>query len=145
MSYRVDFIRRVAATFGEARLTFSFLTGSRADHPRDSDVDVGVDRQSLRAADSIIRTGAFGRLMRVVEYDIPWCRAYTIEVGEPARRFRHLDIACDPWGINRLGSVLQSAVDSSSPSDDDFVPRPEAGLEAALLAVRRATERRGPD
>ncbi len=59
-----------------------------------------------------------------------------LEPTRPERRYRQLDVACDPWGIGRYGPALPIAL--------DFVKRNpgartlDAGAEAAYLAVKRS-------
>ena len=141
-SGRFPFIQRVAATFAHARVGFVLLNGSRPDHAVDSDLDVGIRRDSRATADMLVRTGYFGRLIRVARYDVPWCGTYTLEVREAERRFRQLDLACDPWNINRLGSALAEAIDAAADVDDDGLPRPEPAAEAVYLCVQKAVDRK---
>ena len=137
---RFQFIRRVAARFERARVAFVFLNSSRPDDVVDSDLDVGVERRSLAAADALVRSGYFGRIVRVAQYDVPWCGTYTLEVRDGARRFRQLDIACDPWSINRLGAALSDAVSSAIHTEGDGLPRPDAATEAVFVCVKKAVD-----
>jgi hypothetical protein len=132
---RERFVREVVAAFERADIEFVLLHGHDPE-ARDSDLDVAVTRRSLRAVDALVRAGTFGRLLQRFHYDVPWCYTYVIERREAERRYRQLDVACDPWGIGRYGPALPIAL--------DFVKRNpaaralDAGAEAAYLAVKRA-------
>ena len=103
---------------------------------RDSDIDVAVARESLVAVDTIVRAGRLGRLLQRFDYDVPWCRYYVIETGDPGRRFRQLDIACDPFGIGRYGDAVQLALEHAQRVDGLSTLSPAATV--AYLAAKRA-------
>src|SRR3954454_3762340 len=139
---RFQFVRRVAATFEHARVAFVLLNSSRPGDVVDSDLDVGVERGSLAAADALVRSGSFGRIIRVAQYDVPWCGTYTVETRDGLRRFRQLDVSCDPWSINRLGAALTDAVRSATDAEGDGLPRPDAAIEAVFVCVKKAVDRK---
>ena len=103
---------------------------------RDSDVDVAVSSKSLVAVDTIVREGRLGRLLQRFDYDVPWCRYYVLETGDPDRRFRQLDVACDPFGIGRYGDAVQLALDHGQRVDGLSTLSPAATV--AYLAAKRA-------
>ena len=112
-----------------------FLHGYAPDG-HDSDVDVAVSRQSIGTVDLLAKSGTFGRLLQRIDYDVPWCRYYVLEADEPGRRYRQLDVACDPWGIGRYGRAVSIALANRRRIDGMSVPGTAA--EALYLAVKRA-------
>jgi hypothetical protein len=133
---RSRFVDRVAAEFEAARVDYVVLHGWSAGESLDSDVDVAVDRHSLETVDILVRSGAFGRLLQRIDYDVPWCRYYVVESDEPGRRYRQLDVACDPWGIGRYGASVQSALASAEKSLSCRVASPAA--QTLYLTLKRA-------
>jgi thymidylate kinase len=133
---RARFVARVAAAFEQAGVEYVLLHGYGEGGPADSDLDVAAAPGSLPAVDAIVRSGALGRLVQCFHYDVPWCRWYVVETGEPGRRHRQLDVACDPWGISRYGTALPLALSQVDTSRGFPVPRPAA--ETGYLAVKRA-------
>ena len=101
---RKRLMQRIGAEFDGAGVNYAIIHEGASDHRSDSDLDLAVDRDSLSTIDWIIRTGVFGRLIERFDYDVPWCRYYVVEADEPGRRYRQLDVACDPWGIGHYGS-----------------------------------------
>jgi hypothetical protein len=134
-SARSQFVTAVGATFDRAGVEHVFLHGVEAD-ARDSDVDVAVSRESLCVVDLTVRTGTFGRLLQRLDYDVPWYRYYVVATDDPDRRYRELDVACDPWGIGRYGTAARVALANKRRLDGLNVPQPAA--EALYLAVKRA-------
>ena len=132
---RERFVRDVVEAFEQAEIEFGLLHGHDG-KARDSDLDVAVTRRSLEAVDALVRVGTFGRMLQRLHYDVPWCIYYVVEVDEPGRRFRQLDVACDPWGIGRYGPALPIALDFLKRNPGAGVL--DAGTEAAYLAVKRA-------
>ena len=132
---RERFVQDVVTAFERAGVEYVLLHGHDAGS-RDSDLDVAVTRRSLRAVDALVRAGTFGRMLQRLHYDVPWYFYYVLEADEPERRYRQLDVACDPWGLGRYGPALPIAL--------DFVERNpgtrtlDGGAEAAYLAVKRA-------
>jgi peptidoglycan/xylan/chitin deacetylase (PgdA/CDA1 family) len=137
---RRRFIARVADAFERAGVDYVFLHGYGQKQGSDSDVDVAVARSSLNRADELIRSGAFGRVVQCLHHGVPWCRYYAVEVDEPGRRYRQLDVVCDPWGIGRDGPAVPVALSSAVLSGGMRVPEPAA--ETLYLAVKRARKRR---
>ena len=132
---RGDFVESVRHIFHEAGVEFAFLHGFE-EWDRDSDIDIVVSRASLKPVDSLIRTGALGGLVQRVDYDVPWCRAYLLDTRSPDRRFRQLDVACDPLGISRHGQGLRDPLRGSVLKQGKPVVGPETRL--VYLAAKRA-------
>jgi hypothetical protein len=132
---RERFVRDVVDAFEHARVEFVLLHGHDPD-ARDSDLDIAVTRRSLAAVDALVRAGTFGRMLQRLHYDVPWCFYYVVESDEPGRRYRQLDVACDPWGIGRYGPAIPLAL--------DFIKRNpgvrtlDERTESAYLAIKRA-------
>jgi len=137
---RTRFVARVADAFEQVGVEYVFLHGYRHDGGVDSDLDIAVARGSLNLTDALIRSGAFGRVVQYIHYGVPWCRQYAFEVEEPGRRYRQLDVACDPWGIGHDGPAVRVALSSRVLSGGMRLPAPAA--EAFYLSVRRARKRR---
>jgi thymidylate kinase len=136
VDYRQAFVDRVASVLEDAGVEHVVLHGYGRSRSSDSDLDIVVARSGLLLADACLRSGVLGRLVQVLHYDVPWCRWYVLESEEPGRRFRQLDIACDPWGVGRYGRALQYALTHMTRSDGLRVPAPAA--QALYLAVKRA-------
>lgn len=144
-SSRRAFVEEVSSTLQRAGVEHVLLheTADRTD-AKDSDVDLAVDRDSLATLDAIVRSGAFGRLLQRLDYDIPWCRFYVVESKEPGRRYRQLDVACDPWGIGRYGRTVAVALSQIEISSG--LPRPSPPAATYYLAVKRAMKlQRAPE
>jgi peptidoglycan/xylan/chitin deacetylase (PgdA/CDA1 family) len=137
---RAKFVARVADAFERAGVDYVFLHGHGQDRGIDSDLDVAVARKSLNLTDRLIRTGAFGRVVQCLHHGVPWCRYYVVEVEEAGRRYRQLDVICDPWGIGPDGVAVPVALSSAVLSSGMRVPEPAA--ELLYLAVKRARKRR---
>jgi peptidoglycan/xylan/chitin deacetylase (PgdA/CDA1 family) len=137
---RAKFVARVADAFEQAGVEYVFLHGYGQDRGIDSDLDVAVARNSLNLTDALIRTGSFGRVVQCLHHGVPWCRYYVVEVEEPGRRYRQLDVVCDPWGIGPDGLAVPVALSSAVLSGEMRVPEPAA--VALYLAVKRARKRR---
>ena len=134
---RVRFIRQVARAFREAQVDYVVL---HRDHDqRDSDLDLAVGRASLDVADAIIRSGALGRLVQCFHYDVPWCHHYVLESEEVGRKYRQIDLRCDPWGIGMYGATVREALARAVLADEVRVARPAA--ETLYLAAKRAQKR----
>ncbi len=136
---RPRFVARVADAFERAGIDYVFLHGYGSSRVVDSDLDVAVARDSLRRTDALIRSGAFGRVVQCLHHGVPWCRYYVVEVEEPGRRHRQLDVVCDPWGIGPDGPAVPVALSSAVRSAGMRIPEPAA--EALYLAVKRARKR----
>lgn len=136
-SARMRFVSGVAAAFDRAGISYVFLHGYASARP-ESDIDVAVASHDRELVDLMIRAGTFGRLVQRVHYDIPWCLAYVVKLEGSDRRYRQLDVACDPWGISRLGPAVPLALAQAQRSD--VLRTPEPGAEACFLAVKRACE-----
>jgi peptidoglycan/xylan/chitin deacetylase (PgdA/CDA1 family) len=133
------FFARVADAFERAGIDYVFLHGYGARRGIDSDLDVAVARDSLNRTDALIRSGAFGRVVQCLHHGVPWCRYYVVEVEEPGRRHRQIDVVCDPWGIGPDGPAVPVALSSALRSAGMRIPKPAA--EALYLAVKRARKR----
>jgi hypothetical protein len=140
VSSRSRFVKSVARAFEDAGVDHVFLHGYEFG-ARDSDLDVAVTRESLRAVDLLLRCGGVGRLLQRLDHDVPWCRYYVVAAGEPGRRYRQLDVVCDPWGISKDGPAVRIALENRRRVDGLSVP--EVAAEAVYLAVKRA--RKGAD
>jgi peptidoglycan/xylan/chitin deacetylase (PgdA/CDA1 family) len=136
---RASFVARVADAFEGAGIDYVFLHGYANGRGIDSDLDVAVTRDSLNRTDALIRSGAFGRVVQCLHHGVPWCRYYVVEVEEPGRRHRQLDVVCDPWGIGPDGPAVPVALSSAVRSEGMRIPDPAA--EALYLAVKRARKR----
>ena len=140
-SRRSRFIRKVAEAFEEAAVDHVFLHGYDPD-ARDSDIDVAVARESRIAVDLILRSGRLGPLVQRLDHDVPWCHYYVVAVNEPTRRYRQLDVTCDPWGISKDGSAIRVAMCHRRRVNGLSVPTPAA--EAVYLILKRARKGVGP-
>jgi peptidoglycan/xylan/chitin deacetylase (PgdA/CDA1 family) len=136
---RPRFVARVADAFEQAGIDYVFLHGYGSSRGIDSDLDVAVARDSLNRTDALIRSGAFGRVVQCFHHGVPWCRYYVVEVEEPGRRHRQLDVVCDPWGIGPDGPAVPVALASAVRSAGMRIPEPAA--QALYLAVKRARKR----
>jgi len=132
---RERFVEDVVAAFERAGIEFVLLHGHDAE-ARDSDLDVAVTRRSLGAVDALVRVGTFGRMLQRLHYDVPWCFYYVLESDEPGRRYRQLDVACDPWGIGRYGPALPIALDFMKRNPGAHTL--DAAAESVYLAFKRA-------
>jgi peptidoglycan/xylan/chitin deacetylase (PgdA/CDA1 family) len=137
---RASFVTRVADAFERAGIDYVFLHAYGKDQGIDSDLDIAVARDSLHRTDVLIRSGAFGRVVQCLHHGVPWCRYYSVEVNEAGRRYRQLDVVCDPWGIGRDGAAVAVAISRAVLSGGIRVPEPAA--ETLYLAVKRARKRR---
>ncbi len=141
---RTCFLHALDAAFTEVGVDYAVLHGFDPGLATDSDVDVVVSRASLDVVDVLVRIGTLGRLLQQFHYDVPWCRYYVLEAPETDRRYRQLDVACDPWGIGCYGAAVGSALRSAVRLGGVRVPRPPA--QVVYLAAKRARKRlRGPE
>jgi thymidylate kinase len=133
---RDRFLRLVSRALTEQLIGHVFLHGhSQAD--ADSDIDVAVNPESLDAVDLLVTSGTFGPLIQRVSYDIPWCRSYVVRF-DSKQRYEQLDLACDPWGVSRIGPAIQVALSAARKVDGLSVPSPAAS--AFYLASKRAVK-----
>ncbi len=137
-SPRNRFVAAVAGAFNATGVEYAILHGYEEGDHGDTDLDVAVGQRSRHLVDALVRQNMFGRVVQMIHYDIPWCRTYVVEVDEPGRRYRQLDIACDPWGVSRLGAALPMALAETRRLEELRVPAP-AG-EAVYFAVKKAVE-----
>ena len=133
---RMQFIERVAREFEHAGVDYVFLHES-SERATDSDVDVAVSRESLSAVETVVRTGRLGQLVQRFEYDIPFCRFYIIRVDEPGRRYRQLDVGCDPWGVSRYGATLRVALEHAV-NAEPAIRVPDSAATCLYLSAKRA-------
>jgi hypothetical protein len=134
---RTRFIERVAEAFEDAGVNYAILHERLTGAP-DSDVDVAVGRESLELVDWIVRSGTFGIPLQRLDYDVPWCRYYVTESNEPGRRYRQLDVACDPWGIGRYGVAISLALETAQRTQGRRVATGAA--QTLYLALKRASK-----
>jgi hypothetical protein len=134
---RTAFVARVVAAFDEALMNYVVLSSDEQNVAYDSDLDIALDRPSLEVADTIIRSGRFGRLIQCLYQDVPWSRLYVLEVREPGRRYRQIDITCDPWGIGRYGKAIDLALSHRTRTAGGR-PVPEPAAAAVHAVVKRA-------
>ena len=136
---RARFVASVVEAFEKSGVDYVLLhdyEGSATE--TDSDVDVAVARGSAAAVDSLIRGGTFGRLVQCLHYDVPWCRWYVLETSDLKRRYRQLDVACDPWGIGRYGPAIPVALAHAGRREPGGPLVPSPAAEAFYLAIKRA-------
>ncbi len=139
-SSRRDFVELIARKLNDAGADYVFLHGCDSEHEVDSDVDIAVSRESVALVDATIRTGACGRLLQCLHYADPWCRYYVLASDEPDRRYRELDVGCDPWGIGKDGPALQVALAHAVDEGGLRVPAPAA--QTLYLAIKKARKHR---
>ena len=136
---RTRFIERVAEAFEDAGVNYAILHERITGAP-DSDVDVAVGRESLELVDWIVGSGTFGIPLQRLDYDVPWCRYYVTESNEPGRRYRQLDVACDPWGIGRYGVAISLALETAQRTQGRRVA--SGAAQTLYLALKRASKAR---
>lgn len=142
-SERRRFIESVGQALEEAGVDYVCLHGFEPRHERDSDIDIAVSRESLDVLDALIRSGVFGRLLQRLDYAAPWSRYYVVGRGEPHRRYRELDVVCDPRGIGDDGPAPQVALANAVTEGEVRVPAPAA--QTLYLAIKRARKRQAGD
>jgi len=133
---RLAFVTSVRDALDAAGVEFAFLHNLDGTDQRDSDVDIVVGRDGLDVVETVVRTGALGRLVQRLDYDIPWCRYYVLDTDDSERRFRQLDVACDPLGIGRYGDALRRAF--AGRERINGWPVLGADAEVVYLAAKRA-------
>jgi peptidoglycan/xylan/chitin deacetylase (PgdA/CDA1 family) len=136
---RSRFVKQVASVFDEADIQSVVLHGAGGGGLVDSDVDVAVEPSSLALAHAVIEGGMLGRVLQCLRYTGPSSRYYVLEANEPGRRYRELDLVCDPYGIGCDGPAVRLALSMSTRRDGIRVPQPAA--QTAYLAVKRARKR----
>jgi peptidoglycan/xylan/chitin deacetylase (PgdA/CDA1 family) len=136
---RARFVVRIARLFEKADIKYVVLHGAAGSGVVDSDVDIAVDRDSLDLAHAVIEGGALGRVLQCFRYAGARSRYYVLETHEPGRRYRQLDLVCDPWGIGCDGPAVGLALANAEQRDGIRVPTPAA--ETVYLAVKRARKR----
>ena len=130
---RSSFVRRVADVLDAAGVEYAFLHNLDGIEQRDSDVDLVVSRESLQTVDTVMRYGTLGPLVQRLDYDVPWCRYYVVQTDDPDRRYRQLDVACDPFGIGLYGTAL--TVDGVRRRSDEQLPTLPPGDAITYLAA----------
>jgi hypothetical protein len=138
LNRRKHFVDSVVHAFQSAGVSYVVLHGSEPEYQPDSDLDVAVDRAGLDTVDALARSGVFGRLVQRLDYDVPWCRYYVFRTEAAERRYRALDIACDPWGVGRYGAALPLAL--SRRLDRAGVSVPDVAAQTAYLVAKRASK-----
>jgi hypothetical protein len=140
---RSAFVERLGGVLAEARVDHVVLHADDDTARRDSDVDIAIGREDVGLVDALLLSGALGPLVQRLHYDTPWCTYYVVETGDPERRYRQVDVACDPWGLNEQGSSISVAL-ASGRSTGDTLPTP-AAQTLYLLAKRAYKGLRGAD
>jgi peptidoglycan/xylan/chitin deacetylase (PgdA/CDA1 family) len=136
---RARFVSLLAQLFDEADIRYVVLHGAGGERVVDSDVDVAVEQGSLDLAHAVIEAGALGRVLQCLRYAGGTSRYYVLEADEPGRRYRQLDLVCDPHAIGCDGPAIELALAHSEGRNGVRVPRPAA--ETVYLAVKRARKR----
>lgn len=137
---RDDFISAVARTFEGGDVEYVVLHGFESAHRSDSDVDIAVAPRSRRTVDALIRTGVLGRVIQCLHYADPWSHYYVLETNEPGRRFRQLDVVCDPWGISRDGPAIRTSL--AHPAREAGIRVTTPAARTLYLSIKRARKRR---
>jgi hypothetical protein len=133
---RARFIARLARLFDEADIRYVVLHGGTGAGVVDSDVDIAVDPDSLDLAHAVIDGGALGRVLQCFRYAGARSRYYVLEAHELGRRYRQVDLVCDPWAIGCDGPAVALALTNAERRNGVRLPRPAA--ETVYLAVKRA-------
>ncbi len=141
LSSRSEFVRGVARVLDSAGVAYVFLHGYSEDS-RDSDLDIAMHPKHRSIVDGILHSGALGQLLQRLDYDVPWSRYYVLTASDPNRRYRELDVACDPYGIGKYGPAIRIALQRRHTVDGLIVPQPAA--ETLYLAVKRARKGAAP-
>jgi hypothetical protein len=136
---RARFVATVADHFNAAGIKYVVLHGSESSRASDTDVDVAVDRAGASLVDTLIRTGVFGPLVQCLHYADPASRYYVVAAHEPGRRYREIDVVCDPAGIGKDGPAVRVALEEATVQDGVRVPTPAA--QTMYLAVKKARKR----
>jgi len=131
---RADFVARLDDLFAAAGVEHVVLHSGDDAAQRDSDVDVAVAREDMRLVDLLLRSGELGPVLQRIDHGIPWCRYYVVATGDPARPYRQVDVAGDPWGLSPLGRAIPLALASSAANGT----RPRPAEEALVLLAKRA-------
>jgi hypothetical protein len=140
---RSRFVARMTELLTDAGVGHVVLHAQGDDAYLDSDVDIAVDRRDVALVDTLLHSGALGRLVQRIHHDVPWCRYYVLATGDPERRYRQVDVASDPWGLSALGRSIDLALASGRLASETR-PRP-AEEELFLLAKRAHKGLRGED
>jgi peptidoglycan/xylan/chitin deacetylase (PgdA/CDA1 family) len=136
---RARFVTEVARALRTADVEFAFLH-EHAGSGKDTDVDIAVDGEGLEVVDALARVGAFGELVQSFEYGAPRCRYYVLRSSEPGRRYRQLDVVCDPRGIGKDGIAVPLAL-ASADETIGGLRVPSSAAETVYLAVKKARKR----
>ena len=100
------FVARLTDLLTEAGIGHVVLHAQGDEAYLDSDIDIGVDRKDVDLVDTLLHSGALGRLVQRIHHDVPWCRYYVLATGDPERPYRQVDVASDPWGLSALGRSI---------------------------------------
>jgi thymidylate kinase len=136
--FRERFVSRVARALSEAGVEYVVLHGHEPDAAPGSDLDVAVVAPHRRVVDVLARSGAFGLLVSRTRYDVPSCVTYVVEASDGDQRYRKLDVACDPFGVSRLGPAVPLALGNVEWTAETPVLSPAA--QTCFLAAKRACE-----
>jgi hypothetical protein len=131
---RAAFVARLDELFAAAGVEHVVLHSADDGASLDSDIDVAVTKDDVRVVDLLLRSGELGRLLQRIDHGVPWCRYYVVATGNPARPYRQVDVAGDPWGVSPLGRAIPLALASSAGNGR----RPRPAEEALVLLAKRA-------
>lgn len=132
---RARFVERLTDLLTEAGVAHVVLHADSDDAYLDSDIDIAVGHRDVELVDTLLHSGALGRLVQRIQHDVPWCRYYVLATGDPERPYRQVDVASDPWGLSALGSSIAIALASGRRAN---ATRPEPAEEAFFLLAKRA-------
>jgi hypothetical protein len=132
---RGRFVARLTELLSEAGVAHVILHADGDDAYLDSDIDIAVGGGDVELVDTLLHSGALGRLVQRIQHDVPWCRYYVLATGDPARPYRQVDVASDPWGLSALGRSIALALASGRRAN---TTRPQPAEEAFFLLAKRA-------
>jgi hypothetical protein len=138
---RPAFLRQLDDLLTDAGVEYVVLHAA-GEAAHDSDVDIAIGREDVGLVDALLHSGRLGRLVQRLQYDIPWCTYYVVATGDPERRYRQVDVVCDPRGLNRQGTSIAVALASRTCGATSAEP---AAQTLYLVAKRAYKGLRGPD
>ena len=132
---RARFVSRLTELLSDAGVAHVVLHADGDDTHLDSDIDIAVGRRDVELVDTLLHSGALGKLVQRIQHDVPWCRYYVLATGDPGRPYRQVDVASDPWGLSALGRSIALAFESGRRAN---ATRPQPAEEAYFLLAKRA-------
>jgi hypothetical protein len=132
---RARFVSRLTELLSEAGVAHVVLHAGGDDAYLDSDIDIAVGRRDVELVDTLLHSGALGRLVQRIQHDVPWCRYYVLATGDAERPYRQVDVASDPWGLSALGRSIALALASGRRAN---ATRPQPAEETYFLLAKRA-------